>query len=1304
MSTIDSPATSTATAEGRSRARLRPGLAWVLCLLLATAAGCGSDDVVAGGPTQVGGDGVSAGDGSVDGSANDAGGDAAADSQAADGHSGDGQVGDDSIDQDGIDPDDVDQDGGSTDAPLDVVALTLTPAAISLPVGGQVTFVLDAKLADGSSVDASAIAQWSSTAPGIVGVAQGGQATALAAGSAEIRATLAGKTTSAKVSVVPAALVALEIQPASSVLVVGATKQLGAVGTFADGSQQNLGLVVGWSSSAPAIAEIGADGTIVAKAAGTATITAKLGEVTATAEVSILGLKPVELVIEPVDPTLPVGASLKFSAIAGFEDGSKADVSTAATWTSSAPDVAKFATNGKDGQDGTITTLAGGSAIVTAEFAGLQATRIVTVITPVLQTLTIDPASATLAAGGALQLKVLGTWQDGSSSDLTSSATFAASPSGVVSVSNAPGSQGKILAIAPGEAKVSASFGGKLAEATITVSKATLQALAISPAQPSVPKGVTVQLVALATLSDGSIEDVTEAVVWASSAPTIATISSSGKTAGQASALAVGQSTITASLDGKVATATLFVSAAALTGVAVTPATNALEVGAKVQLTATASYSDGAKVDVTASASWKSANTTVAEVANAAGSQGQVSAKAEGSTTITATIGGVSGQATVTVKAPTLTELQIGPINPQRKAGEQLQFFVTAVYSNGATQNVTFQAEWKSANTNVATVGNSAAGGGPGGGANQKGRCQAKAAGKAEISATFGGKTATTTLTVTDPELVALQISPAYWEMNAGTPMQLQAIAIYSDDSSQNVTFQAQWSSADTKITNVGNAGGGGPGGGGPGGGALPKGRIIAMTPGTVQISATFQGVVGKATIVVKPAVPTGISLFPGTQSCAPGQFRQVEATLIYSDGSSLPITQAATFTSSSQAVAAALNGQGQKGFVQCLSPGKATIKATFQGYAAEVAIDVSAATLESIAIAPGAVTVAAGVPVPLQVTAYYSDGTSQPVNGQATLTSSDAKVAVVIDAGPLSGVVQTLSAGQATITAAYGGKKATAAITVTAATVVEIQVTPASPAVAPGTWVKFEAVAVMSDNTVQQVTNLASWASSATSVAAIDNTPQGFGKGLCQAISAGSSTISATWGGKTGKSVLTVNAATLVEIQVTPFAATLPIGFLTIFKATGIYSDFTTQDLTPIVSWSSSKPAIASVASTLGTKGQVTPLAAGNAEIVATYQGKAGKAAIVVTDAKLQSISVSPASGSVGVGKSIALQATGTFAGGLQLDLTDYATWLTQPAGVVAISNAQGSKGQAFGLAKGEATVQAIRDGVTGTAKIAVQ
>ncbi len=244
----------------------------------------------------------------------------------------------------------------------------------------------------------------------------------------------------------------------------------------------------------------------------------------------------------------------------------------------------------------------------------------------------------------------------------------------------------------------------------------------------------------------------------------------------------------------------------------------------------------------------------------------------------------------------------------------------------------------------------------------------------------------------------------------------------------------------------------------------------------------------------------------------------------------------------------------------------------------------------------------------------------------------------------------------------------------------------------------------MLSDQTTQQVTNLASWSSSAPQVLAIDDTPGGFGKGLAQAISAGTTTVSVTWNGVTAKQTVEVKAATLMEIQVTPFAPTVAVGFLTPFKATGIYSDFTTQDLTPVVSWTSSAPAVGSVSSTLGSKGLFTPLSAGKTEVVATYLGKSGKAAVTVTDAKLLTIAVSPQNAKVAPGKTIALTATVAFAGGLQLDVTPYVTWLPTTPGVVAVSNAWGSKGELTALAAGKATVEAILAGVKGQTTVRVQ
>src|SRR5208283_3806614 len=60
--------------------------------------------------------------------------------------------------------------------------------------------------------------------------------------------------------------------------------------------------------------------------------------------------------------------------------------------------------------------------------------------------------------------------------------------------------------------------------ATLTVTSATLASIAVTPANSSIAKGATLQFVATGTFSDGSTQDITHAVSWTSSSPTIAAI------------------------------------------------------------------------------------------------------------------------------------------------------------------------------------------------------------------------------------------------------------------------------------------------------------------------------------------------------------------------------------------------------------------------------------------------------------------------------------------------------------------------------------------------------------------------------------------------------------------------------------------------------------------------------------------------------------------------------------------------------------------------------------------------------------
>ena len=102
--------------------------------------------------------------------------------------------------------------------------------------------------------------------------------------------------------------------------------------------------------------------------------------------------------------------------------------------------------------------------------------------------------------------------------------------------------------------------------------------------------------------------------------------------------------------------------------------------------------------------------------------------------------------------------------------------------------------------------------------------------------------------------------------------------------------------------------------------------------------------------------------------------------------------------------------------------------------------------------------------------------------------------------------------------------------LTVTAAVLESIAVTPANPSIAKGTTQQFTATGTYSDNSTQDLTSQVTWASATTSVATISSA------GLGDRPSAtGTSTITATLGGVTGSTVLTVTAAVLQSIAVTP-------------------------------------------------------------------------------------------------------------------------------------------------------------------------
>jgi hypothetical protein len=174
--------------------------------------------------------------------------------------------------------------------------------------------------------------------------------------------------------------------------------------------------------------------------------------------------------------------------------------------------------------------------------------------------------------------------------------------------------------------------------------------------------------------------------------------------------------------------------------ITVTPSHASIQAPATQQFTATGAFSDASTQDITKSVSWTSSDVSKATIQNS----GLATGIASGSVTIAAAFAGNTGTATLSISdAPTLTSIEISPLNPTIAANGTQQFFANSRYSDDSLQDVTQNATWTSSNASVATVQSA--------GQQNPGLAMGVGAGTATITVAFNGKISSSSLSVTSP-------------------------------------------------------------------------------------------------------------------------------------------------------------------------------------------------------------------------------------------------------------------------------------------------------------------------------------------------------------------------------------------------------------------------------------------------------------------------------------------------------------------------------------------------------------------------
>jgi hypothetical protein len=282
-----------------------------------------------------------------------------------------------------------------------------------------------------------------------------------------------------------------------------------------------------------------------------------------------------------------------------------------------------------------------------------------------LKSLAITPAKPSVAKGESIDLVVTGTFSDNSTQDLTSTVIWTSSETSVATVSNAAGNKGRVNGLKTGTSKISASRNGKSSDVTLTVTDANLVSIDIGLDAPTLPNGVSMQLTATGNYSDQTSRDITSEVTWHSSDTDTVDVDDSDENKGEATGHKEGNATITATSDTITGTKQVTVSSAVLQTITISPLTPSMAKGTKLSFIANGMFSDGMSKIITSTVSWQSSSTDTAQFSATVGQEGQISGKAAGTAMITASLNGVTSEATtLTVTSATLTSIAITPATP----------------------------------------------------------------------------------------------------------------------------------------------------------------------------------------------------------------------------------------------------------------------------------------------------------------------------------------------------------------------------------------------------------------------------------------------------------------------------------------------------------------------------------------------------------------------------------------------------------------------------------------------------------------
>ncbi|MBY0490953.1 MAG: Ig-like domain-containing protein [Gemmatimonadaceae bacterium] len=352
--------------------------------------------------------------------------------------------------------------------PRPVGAVIVSPTSSALIVAQTVQ--LNTQITDGSgNLLTGRPLAFSSSNANVASVSASGLVTAIAPGAATITVTSEGKTGTASVTVSASPVASLRVTPATASLIVGATTKLSASALDAGGAVLPQRTIT-WSSGAPSVATVAADGTVSAVGAGTALIFASAEGKLASATITVSNSTVSTFTVTPATPTIIAGQAADLTATLRDPNGVPI-TGRSITWSSSDPAVALVSSTGR------VRGIAPGNARIDAVTDALTASAQATVIPVPVNSVSVALASPNLLVGFTTQANAVA--RDSTGAALNGRTVTWASSAPAIATVNA---QGLVTAVALGTANIRATIDGVQGSTVVSVVTGNATAIAAASA------------------------------------------------------------------------------------------------------------------------------------------------------------------------------------------------------------------------------------------------------------------------------------------------------------------------------------------------------------------------------------------------------------------------------------------------------------------------------------------------------------------------------------------------------------------------------------------------------------------------------------------------------------------------------------------------------------------------------------------------------------------------------------------------------------------------------------------------------